>query len=180
MDKKNKEWEDFKEDVKPLKNNNNRFFKKQIIKKRDLNNFNKELKELDESKEDFLMSNNNNFYTNKNGFDKNLLKKIKKGTVSLEAYLDLHGIKYKTAKEMVYDFILSSHKKGLRLVLIITGKGKRLNIESGWKGSGILKEDLPKWLRCEALSSKIIYYDSAPAKYGGTGATLLYLKKSTG
>lgn len=177
MDKKDKVWEDFVEDVKPLKKGNNRFFKKPNIEKKNLKTFDKKLQE---TKEDFLLSSNDTLLVNKNGFDKNLLKKIKKGTERIEAHLDLHGIKYKIAKEMVYDFVLSSHKKGLRLVLIITGKGKRLDVESGWKGSGILKEDLPKWLACPALKEKIVYYDSAPSKYGGSGATLLYLKKFKG
>lgn len=39
MDKKDKVWEDFVEDVKPLKKGNNRFFKKPNIEKKKSKNF---------------------------------------------------------------------------------------------------------------------------------------------
>ena len=58
-----------------------------------------------------------------------------------------------------------------------TGKGKRLGTEDGWKGQGILKQSLPKWLSNRVFEDKISWFDVAPPNYGGNGAYIVYLKK---
>ena len=67
--------------------------------------------------------------------------------------------------------------KKKRLLLIITGKGKRLGVEDGWQGSGVLMEDLPKWLSFEKLNENILWFEDAPSSKGGRGAKLIYLRK---
>ena len=64
-----------------------------------------------------------------------------------------------------------------RLALVITGKGQRLAVSDGWKGTGVLKKNLPKWLNSLAISSKVLWYGHAPQEKGGSGAMLVYLKK---
>ena len=112
--------------------------------------------------------------------DMNILKKIRKGRLRVESKLDVHGLKYKESHEKVFDFIISSYANRKRVLLIITGKGERLGIENGWKGQGILKQSLPRWLSNKAFEEKISWFNVAPPNYGGNGAYIVYLKKLRG
>ncbi len=113
----------------------------------------------------------------KKTLDKNLLKKIKKGRIKINCVLDLHGQNLNDARTMVMNFINRNYEIENRLALVITGKGQRLAVSDGWKGTGVLKKNLPKWLNSLAISSKILWYGHAPQEKGGSGAMLVYLKK---
>ncbi len=109
--------------------------------------------------------------------EKNILKKIQKGKIKVSASLDLHGSNLKESKKLVFDFINNNYEKQNRLLLLITGKGKRVFLDNQWKGIGKLKNQIPLWLNSLALYQKIIWFDHAPAEKGGEGAFLIYLKK---
>ena len=51
---------------------------------------------------------------------------IKKGKLKIQAKLDLHGFTLEESKEKVAEFVLKNYKYKKRLLLVITGKGKRL------------------------------------------------------
>ena len=104
---------------------------------------------------------------------------VVKGKVKIEAKLDLHGYNLIESEERVYNFVRQKYESNIRLIQIITGKGKRLSVGEGWKGTGKLKENLPSWLRSPAISDKIVWFDKAPANKGGDGAFLVYLKKKS-
>ncbi len=109
--------------------------------------------------------------------DTQILKKIRRGKLRVESTLDLHGLKYKESHERVFNFIISSYENRKRILLIITGKGKRLGTEDGWTGQGVLKQSLPKWLSNKVFEEKISWFNVAPPNYGGNGAYIIYLKK---
>ena len=98
--------------------------------------------------------------------EKNILRKIQKKRIRISASLDLHGNNISDSKKMVYDFVNYNSQNNKRLLLIITGKGKRLFVEDRWKGTGVLKEKIPIWLSSMALSKKIVWFDHAPVEYG--------------
>ena len=165
----NEEWEQFKKTVSPLKNQT-----RQIRKQREKLKINEkmepekglELMDIKVSKE-------------WGAIEKNILKKIQKGKLKVSASLDLHGNNIPESKKLVYDFVNYNSQKDKRILLIITGKGKRLFIEDEWKGTGILKTKIPIWLTSLALSKKIVWFDHAPSNMGGEGAFIVYLKKLT-
>ena len=167
-----KEWEEYIKFVKPIKKNLGLHFNK---------NYNKQTssqKSQTEEKDNiFEIEIARNDIERKFIIDKNLLKNIKKGKIKINSTLDLHGFKVSEAKFMVYKFIKENYEINSRLLLIITGKGKRLGVEDGWRGKGILKDLLPSWLKSILLSQYIIWYDTAPSQKGGSGAYLIYLKK---
>ena len=66
------------------------------------------------------------------GKAKNLKKRIKKGKIKVESTLDLHGYTLAESKKKVANFIFKSHKTNKRLLLIITGKGKKKSSENSW------------------------------------------------
>ena len=109
--------------------------------------------------------------------DKNIIKRIKNGKISISSTLDLHNFTIKESKEKVIKFIERNFFSKSRLVLIITGKGKRLSVSEGWRGDGKLKKTLPIWLSSTYLSKYILWFDVATQERGGSGALLVFLKK---
>lgn len=96
--------------------------------------------------------------------------RLRKGRISIDARLDLHGHTQASAHRVLEQFILTGHARGYRCLLIITGKGKM--------GEGILREKLPLWLSLPSLRPIIVKYTPAAPKDGGSGAFYLYLKKN--
>ena len=166
-------WKKFIQEVKPLNKDGTQFIKKS---KENLINSNLENESSSEIS-NYLTEDDFNFYKDDNLVDKNIIKKLRRGQIRIESKLDLHGFKYKEAKKKVLYFIESSSNQGKRLLLIITGKGQRLGIESGWEGQGILKNSLPQWLSHKVLRKKVSWSCSAPANHGGDGAYVVYLRK---
>ena len=165
----NEDWEQFKKTVIPIKNQ-----KRQIRKQHKPLKVNKKEKT---DKEFELMD-----IKVSDGWgvlEKNILRKIQKGKLKISASLDLHGSNISDSKNLVYDFVNYNSQNDKRVLLIITGKGKRLFVEDEWKGTGILKTKIPIWLTSLALSKKIVWFDHAPSNMGGEGAFIVYLKKLT-
>ena len=162
----NKDWEIFKRTVKQLK-----FDKKNLKKKH--NFFKIENKKIDEKRYDLITP----AEKPNNNLEKNTLKKIKDGKIRISARLDLHGYTLIESEKKVADFIIHNYGLGKRLLLIITGKGERLSVSQGWKGTGKLKENVPIWLNSLFLNKYILWYDTAPPEKGGDGAIMIYLRK---
>lgn len=80
-------------------------------------------------------------------------------------YLDLHKLTQEQAYRQLQRFILSAYESNKRELIIITGK------------SGILKQEVPRWLDNEPFSSVILDIREASLRDGGSGALNLYLKK---
>ena len=163
------DWEQFKKTVSPLKNQTRQVRKKcKALKTYEKLEEDKGLELMDVKVSDTW-----------GAIEINVLKKIQKGKLKVSASLDLHGSNISDSKKLVYDFVNYNSQKDKRILLIITGKGKRLFIEDEWKGTGILKTKIPIWLTSLALSKKIVWFDHAPSNMGGEGAFIVYLKKLT-
>ena len=111
-----KDWELFKKSVSPLKWKKKMFaMSKSTLtqSKVDKKEVNLELMDISAS-EDW------------GGLEKNILKKIHKGRILVSATLDLHGNTILDSKKLVLNFINNNFKVQNRLLLIITGKGKRV------------------------------------------------------
>lgn len=104
------------------------------------------------------------------GLGKKDFVKIKQGKILIEQKLDLHGFKEIEAKKELEIFINNCVDKGMRLVLVITGKGKG-------KGQGIIKKNISIWLNQNIIRQKILGFDYASPKHGGTGAIYVFLRK---
>tara|TARA_B100000900_G_scaffold386753_1_gene377450 strand:- start:769 stop:1275 length:507 start_codon:yes stop_codon:yes gene_type:complete len=162
------EWETFKKSVDPLKDR-----KKISFKKKATYQVEQDKKQNDDfDLIDVVAS------SHWGDLEKNILKKIQKGKMRISATLDLHGQNIKNSKKLVYNFINKNFDLQNRLLLLITGKGKRVFIDDEWMSSGKLKANIPLWLSSVALSNKIIWFDYAPKEKGGEGAFLIYLKKA--
>ena len=105
-------------------------------------------------------------------------KKMKRGKTDPEATFDLHGMTVAQAHASLVHFLMTSYARNLRLVLVITGKGK-FQKDTGPipRQVGILRHQVPQWLRMPPLRDKILQVSEAHGKHGGSGAYYVYLRK---
>lgn len=104
--------------------------------------------------------------------------KMTKGKLIPDARLDLHGLTLAEAHPELIGFILNAQSAGLRLVLVITGKGKRgLDIGPIPQRMGALRHQVPQWLRLPPLGAAVLQVAEAHLRHGGSGAYYVYLRR---
>lgn len=102
-------------------------------------------------------------------------RRLKRGQDHLDATLDLHGLTQATAYNRLIQFLQQAQTGGARYVLIITGKGKAANPETGERG--ILRRMVPVWLSSPELASLVGGFDEASSPHGGSGALYVRLRR---
>lgn len=104
--------------------------------------------------------------------------KMTRGKLHPEARIDLHGLTLAEAHPELIRFVLNAHSAGLRLVLVITGKGKRRD-DSGPipQRVGALRHQVPHWLHLPPLGPAVLQVSEAHLKHGGGGAYYVYLRR---
>ncbi|MGB3246880.1 MAG: Smr/MutS family protein [Sulfitobacter sp.] len=110
--------------------------------------------------------------------DQKAFTKLKRGKLKPEGRIDLHGMTLEHAHPALSRFILSAHKQGKRLVLVITGKGK-LRDDGGPipVRHGVLRHQVPQWLQMAPLSQAVLQITQAHVSHGGGGAYYVYLRR---
>lgn len=104
--------------------------------------------------------------------------KMKRGKLSPEGRIDLHGMTLAQAHPALNAFIMSAHAKGKRLVLVITGKGKNKDdLGPIPVRLGVLRHQVPQWLSQAPVSSVVLQVSEAHGKHGGGGAFYVYLRR---
>lgn len=106
------------------------------------------------------------------GMDELLLNRLRNGKMSPEAHLDLHGLNSFQAYEALRDFLRSCWFKGLRVVLLVPGRG--LN---SIDGKGILRQKLQLWLTQEPFKRIVLAFCTARPHDGGPGSIYVLLRK---
>ena len=100
---------------------------------------------------------------------------------SLTKSFDLHGYSLDEANIKISKFIRDSYEKGLKKLIIVTGKGIHSQNEKDpyiSKNLGILKYSVPEYIKNNnELMSLISEIKQANKEDGGGGAFYLYLKK---
>lgn len=112
--------------------------------------------------------------------DRNRHRAMMRGKLDPEARIDLHGMTAAEAHQALNGFILSAHARGLRLVLVITGKGRTRAPDHTAPmpaRAGILKHEVPHWLRSGLLGPRVLEIREAHRSHGGHGAYYVYLKR---
>lgn len=104
--------------------------------------------------------------------------RMTRGKLVPEARIDLHGLTLAQAHPELIRFILSAHAQGLRLVLVITGKGKAKPDHGPIPSRiGALRHQVPQWLRLPPLGPAVLQVAESHAKHGGSGAYYVYLRR---
>jgi DNA-nicking Smr family endonuclease len=105
--------------------------------------------------------------------------RMTRGKLAPEARIDLHGMTLAEAHPELIRFILGAQAQGLRLVLVITGKGKA-SLDTGPipQRTGALRHQVPHWLRLPPLGASVLQVTEAHLKHGGAGAYYVYLRRA--
>lgn len=110
--------------------------------------------------------------------DRKTHQRMQRGKLDPDARIDLHGMHLEEAHAALQSFILSSHAGGRRLVLVITGKGRRSEDDGPIpRRRGVLRHQLPHWLATPPLASVVLQTREAHLKHGGAGAFYVYLRR---
>lgn len=106
-------------------------------------------------------------------------RRLRKGKLTPQARIDLHGMTLAEAQPALTGFILRSHAAGLRLVLVITGKGRGSRNDAGLPLSrpGALRHNVPHWLHMGAMGQMVAQVLPAHDRHGGGGAYYVWLRK---
>ncbi|MDA8585834.1 Smr/MutS family protein [Rhodobacteraceae bacterium] len=110
--------------------------------------------------------------------DKKSFTKMKRGKSAPEARIDLHGMTAASAHTALTSFLLRSHGQGFRLVLVITGKGRRSKDDGPVpQRVGVLRQQLPHWISIPPLNQVVLQVTEAHQRHGGSGAFYIYLSR---
>lgn len=117
------------------------------------------------------------------GLDGRTAERLRRGQLEPQAKLDLHGLTEASAHRALLTFVKGAHTRGLRLLLIVTGKGAkedsavRFDPELAGRTRGVLKAMTPRWLKETDLNALVADVRTAHRRHGGTGALYVYLRK---
>lgn len=111
--------------------------------------------------------------------DHKAFRQLRRGRVKPDARIDLHGMTLDRAHSALVRFVMMQHASGKRLLLVITGKGKRSDDQGPIPvRQGALRHQVPEWLRLQPLAGVVLQVTQAHPSHGGAGAYYVYLRKS--
>jgi len=100
-----------------------------------------------------------------------IAKRLHRGDFSIQAHVDLHGLRVDDAKETFEEFLDWAVTTGRRGVLIVHGRGLSSPSEP------ILKNKVKEWLTRGPWRKWLVAYCSARKCDGGAGATYVLLRQ---
>ena len=105
---------------------------------------------------------------------------LRRGRQGIDAVIDLHGLRQADAHQALRGFLHRSQGAGLKVVLVITGKGAAGADGAPFEERGVLRRVVPHWLRLPDLRPLVVGFEEAAAHHGGTGALYVRLRRSRG
>lgn len=112
------------------------------------------------------------------GLDRKTLTRLGRGSVAIDARIDLHGMTQEAAHHRLLRFLDAARKDGARIVLVITGKGAP-DLPAIGAGRGVLRRAVPEWLASPAFRIHVSGYENAGRRHGGEGALYVRLRRSS-
>ena len=101
------------------------------------------------------------------GIGADVVGRLRKGHWALQGQVDLHGCTRDEARERLAGYIRESHRRGLRCLRVVHGKGH------GSPGrQPVLKAKVQRWL---AQCAEVIAFAQASGPQGGAGALVVLL-----
>jgi DNA-nicking Smr family endonuclease len=106
------------------------------------------------------------------GISTGVVTKLRRGHWSIQAELDLHGLRRDDARDALAAFVRASAQRGLRCLRVVHGKGH------GSPGrQPVLKAKAQRWL---GQCAEVIAFAQASGPQGGAGALIVLLVGSVG
>jgi len=108
-------------------------------------------------------------------FDRDTVRALGRGKLVPQASLDLHGMTLAAAERAVANFLDAAVTQDLRIILIVTGKGARL--EGGRVLGGRIRAEFVGWLNRADNRSRVRGVRPAHPRHGGSGAFYVLLRR---
>jgi DNA-nicking Smr family endonuclease len=108
-------------------------------------------------------------------FDRDTARALGRGKLVPQASLDLHGMTLAAAERAVAAFLDAAAAQDLRVILIVTGKGARL--EGGRVLGGRIRAEFMGWLNRADNRSRVRGVRPAHPRHGGGGAFYVLLRR---
>jgi DNA-nicking Smr family endonuclease len=108
-------------------------------------------------------------------FDRDTARALGRGKLVPQASLDLHGMTLAAAERAVANFLEASVTRDLRVVLIVTGKGLRL--QGGRMLGGRIRAEFVGWLNRADIRQLVRAVRPAHPRHGGGGAFYVLLRR---
>ncbi len=106
-----------------------------------------------------------------------LRTQLRRGQQSVDAVIDLHGMRQDEAHLALRAFLRREQGRGTRLALVVTGKGAAGTSLFGDE-RGVLRRVVPHWLRLPDLRPFVVGFEEAQARHGGSGALYVRLRRA--
>lgn len=107
------------------------------------------------------------------GLDRLLVRRVRRGLEPIARRLDLHGLRQDEAHRQLLAFLREAQRRGDRVVLLITGKGREDDGERG-----VLRRAVPRWLRLPEFHALVVGFAQAEAPHGGAGALYVHVRRA--
>ncbi len=104
------------------------------------------------------------------GLDRQWQQRLRRGQLTPDRSLDLHGLAREPAYGQLMRFIGQALSADCRVLLVITGKGRH-------GVPGLLRQLLPDWLAASPYASAIMAVRPAHPSHGGSGALYVILRR---
>lgn len=110
------------------------------------------------------------------GLERRARQALKRGTLPVEARIDLHGLYQAEAHAALVGFLLRCRAAGHAHVLVVTGKGGP-SFDDAFSERGVLRRSVPHWLRGPDLRGIVLGFEEAARHHGGAGALYVRLRR---
>lgn len=108
-------------------------------------------------------------------FDRDISRSLSRGKLVPQDSLDLHGMTLAGAERAVAVFLDGAAARDLRVVLIVTGKGLRL--QAGRMFGGRIRAEFMGWLNRADNRQRVRGVRPAHPRHGGSGAFYVLLRR---
>jgi DNA-nicking Smr family endonuclease len=102
-------------------------------------------------------------------------QKLARGSETIDDRIDLHGMTQVEAHHALVRFLRNAQAHGAKFVLIITGKG-RVRVDTT-RDAGVLRREVPRWLKLPEFRDYVVSVESAHTRHGGDGALYVRLRR---
>jgi DNA-nicking Smr family endonuclease len=110
--------------------------------------------------------------------DRRQKQRLARGSETIDGRIDLHGKTQSEAHAALLGFLRRAQADGARFVLVITGKGGASGRPGPAGERGVLKRQVPMWLRLPEFRLHVLAVEDAHAAHGGEGALYVRLRRA--
>ena len=169
-DDERRAWRDSIQGVRPLKPDNRAVLQRQLPRPKARQRRDEDARVLRDSlRAQWLEGLHGEVWFAQPSLPERALRRLREGRYSVEAELDLHGMRRDAARAELKAFLAECTRRGIGCVRIVHGKGQR----SGPDGP-VLKNAVQTWL---TQWSDVLGFASAGPRRGGNGAVIVLLRR---